>query len=69
MLTRGWLGRRLREAERDVIERGAKAICSSFGWIQNYHTTIVKKPAVKGRNTPLETSTTARKRCRGKEDK
>jgi len=29
----------------------------------------VEEPAVKGRNTPLETAKTARKRCRGKEEK
>jgi len=29
----------------------------------------VKEPAVKGRNTPLETAKTARKRCRGNEEK
>ena len=29
----------------------------------------MKKPAVKGRNTLLETAKTARKRCRGKEEK
>ena len=45
---------------------GAKTNCFSFGWIKNK--TIVMEPAVKGKNTPLETAKTARKRCGGKEE-
>ena len=29
----------------------------------------MEEPAVKGRNTPLKTAKTARKRCRGNEEK
>jgi len=34
-----------------------------------FRTRLVEEPAVKERNTPLETAKTARKRCRGNEEK
>ena len=46
---------------------GAEANCFSFGWVENK--AIVKKPAVKGGNAPLETAKTARERRRRKEEK